>query len=51
MNLTKEQIEKASKLALKGMRELTEAEKDAIINANKAKKSKLRGKSMARKKK
>ena len=39
--LTKEQIEKASKLAEKNRRNLTEVEKDAMIRA---KKSKLRGK-------
>ncbi len=42
--LTTKQIEKASKLALKNLRPLTEVEKGAMIRANKAKKSKLRGK-------
>ena len=42
--LSQKQIERASKLAEKNRRDLTEVEIDAMINANKAKKSKLRGK-------
>ena len=41
--LTKEQIEKAGKLAEKNLRPLTEVEKDAMIRANKALKSRFRG--------